>query len=316
MIDYVKAFFVNKDEIEAKFLKLNKECLVKGVYNYNNNKVEYPIKTFLDNMSVRFTETTGYIENSLHKKYNEINAMGNQNHSDFYFCDLIDVLNVLEAETGCLLHNTSLSQLEFGFNLKLSQNPSKVLEENILMYKLKSACYDPKNFVNKKIKKFTFRNYEIKIYNKSLHYGLTAPNDNILRIEVKYKTKKEFNKFGIYSLKDLKSPNNLNNLFVDFLKKFNDLLIVDSYDGSFDMTKKEKDLFVKCTNSNYWISLKNYSHRNTKSNHFERLKKLIRKYNLDTQRIEIRNLILEKFNDLIKTNCYEKGEVIGTKSCA
>ena len=316
MIDYIKAFFVNKDEIEAKILKLNKGCLVKGVYNYNNSKIEYPIKTFLDNMSIRFTKNNGYIENSLHKKFNEINHMGNQNHNDFYFCDLVDVLNVLEDETGCLLSDTSLTRFEFGFNLKLSQNPSKVLEENILMYKLKSPCYDPKNFINKKIKKFTFKSYEIKIYNKSLHYGLSVPNDNILRVEVKYKTKKEFNKFGIYSLKDLKSPNNLNNLFVDFLKKFNDLLIVDSYDGSYDMSKKEKDLFLKCTNSNYWISLKNNSHRNSKSYYFKKFKKLIRKYNLDTLRLEIMNLILEKFNELLKSNCYEKEQVVKNKNCA
>jgi len=316
MVDFIKAYFIDKDEIQANFLKLNKGCSVKSLYDYNEKKWEYPIKANLDNMVIRFTKCKGSIENSIHKKFNCISGAGCQNYNDFCFCDLLDVLSRLEKETACKLNETSLTQLEFGFNIKINMNPTSALENNILMYQFKAPCVDPKNLINKKIKKFTYKNYEIKIYNKSLHYGLKSPNENILRIEVKYKSRKEFNKHGIFSLNDLKSPNNLNNLFFDFLKKFEDLLIVDSYEGCPEMSNDEKEFFIKCTHPNYWVDIRNNFHRNTRLNKVSKFKKLISKYDLDSLKSQIKGLLIEKFNELIKTDCCGEESVLEFKKCA
>lgn len=317
MIDFIRAYFLNKEEVEARFMKLNKKSFIKGVYNFNTKEDEYPLKTDLDNMFVRFTKQTGYIENSLHKKYNIMCGLNNHNHNDFTFCQLQSVLKALEHELGIKLYETHLTQFEFGFNLDLGSNPSKVIDENILMYKYNSACLDPKHSKNKKIKKFIFNNYEIKVYNKSLQYGLKDfGKQNLLRIEVKYKTKKEFNKLGVYSLDDFTKLEVIKNIYNDFISKISDLLIIDSYEGTNCMTEKERDLIIKGTHPNYWIDINNKLHRNTRYKTQKRLKLLISKYNLDTWKVEIFKSLESKFKKLISPNCSDNSIDAKIDKCA
>lgn len=306
MIDYIRAHFINKNEVEANFANREDLKMYKGTYDLNTHKIEYPSKTPLDNMVVKFTEQSGIIENSIHKKFNNVVGNGGHNFNDFSYCDLVYVLGVLRQELGISLLDTHLTQFEFGFNIKLQHNPSQILKNNILMYKYKAPCVDPKNLKNKKIKKFIFNNYEIKVYDKSLQFGLKKDfNNDILRIEVKYKSKKEFNKLGVFSLEDFLNIETLQRVFFNFMLKIESLMIVDSYEGNSLMTKKESDFFVRCTNPNYWNQLHDNFHRNTVFNYQVKFENLVKKYSLDNWKIEINDLLIKKFNELINNNCYE-----------
>ncbi|GAB4160034.1 MAG: hypothetical protein Tsb0033_15400 [Winogradskyella sp.] len=304
MIDYIKAYFKDKNVVESNLLR--KDCLHKvvAVHNFQKkNEYEHPIRAKIGNMFVNISEKQGYVENSLHKHFNALTGEEVMNYDDFYYCDLLSSLEALESELNYPLEDMSLTNLEFGFNIDLGFDPTTFLNHNLLMYNLKTPCVDPKNKKNMKLKKFSYTNYEIKVYDKSLHYGLKHSNPNILRIEVKYKSKKELNGFNIYTLEDLKDINNLYLLFGDFLKKFEQLIIVDSYYGDENMSKREQRFFKECLNYQYWVELKRKYHKNTFGNKFRAFKKLIKDYELDQWKSDLRLLIVEKFNQLITSDC-------------
>lgn len=305
MIDYIKAHFKEKQIIENNLLEQNSLYKVTATHNFQNNENEYPLRAKIENLCVNITDKGGYVQNSLHKHFNALSGNETQNYDDFHYCELIDSLGVLEAELNYPLKDMILTNLEFGFNIDLGFNPTLFLERNLLMYKLKTPCMNPKNKRKMKIKKFIYNNYEFKIYDKSLHFDLKNSNPNILRIEVKYKSKKELNKFGIFNLADLEKPECLKALFKDFLKKYDDLLIVDSYKGNLNMKPKERQFFTDCTNYQHWIELREKHHRNTIYKKIDKLKKLIKKYDLDLWKRDLKDLIELKFKQLIKSDCFD-----------
>ena len=303
MIDYIKAYLKDKSLMESN-LKNSRVKEFKGKMDMETKKLEYPLRAKYENLFINITEKGGHIENSIHKYFNEVAKNPPGNYSDFYYCDLVSALKTMESELKYDLEKTILTRFEFGFNLHIGFNPTQILENNVLGYDLKSPCYNPKNDKNMKIKEFIYDQYVIKIYNKSLHYQLNDDdNFDILRVEIKYKSKKVFNKFGIYNLNDLKNPTCLKLIFNDFMKKLEKLDIIDSYKGSDEMSIKKRNQFIKFTNENYWIDLKNNFHKNTVLNKKNEFKKMIEDYHLDTWKIEIMKLLHQKFNQLMDTNC-------------
>lgn len=303
MIDFLRVKLIDRDLMLHNLVKDKHNYQVIGKYNHSLGEQEYPIRSKRENLFINITEKGATIENSLHKYFNQIVSNENHNYNDFYFCDILFALDVLEEETNYPLKQTILTNLEFGFNIELNINPTLFLENNVLMYNFRSPCYDPKNEKGKKIKKFTYTEYEIKIYNKSLQYKLPK---NILRIEVKYTSKKQLNKLGIYNLSDLKKSENINALMQDFLRKYDKLLIVDAYNGNNQMSKRERDFMTHCTHPNYWIELSHTKHANTISNQRMKLYKLIEKFNLDSWKNNLRKDIISKFNQLMTSDCHDE----------
>ncbi len=297
MIDLIKVYFEDKNEIEHILTK--KKIMKISKYLLNDDKPIYPIRSNFKNIRLNITECNSYLENSIHKYFNNKTNRGNQNYNDFCFCDFCYACEMLEEEVGVNINDTYLTRFEFGLNIDLETiNPNKFLEENILMYNYKSPCYNPKYKPNEKIKKFSLKEYEIKIYNKSLMFGLKS---NILRVEVKYKTKKYFNKLGVYTLNDLKDKMKMRKVFNDFISKIKKVIIIDNYKGHLKMTEKERNNFIKYTNPIFWIELKKYNNKNTPNYHLSKFLVLINKYKLDKNRNNLINLLISKFNELI--NC-------------
>lgn len=288
-----------------KLLADKDKYIVEGKYSYSNNTHIYPIRSRIENLFINVTEKGATIENSLHKYFNNLVSNENQNFNDFYRTDIVYALDVLEDEIDYPLEDTAITRLEFGFNIELSMCPTKFLNNHVLMHNLKSPCYDPKNDKNMKIKKFIYTEYEVKLYNKTLdqsryeQFRDKLKGTKILRVEIKYKSKKQLNKFGIFNLADLKKTSIYSNLMEDFLEKYENLLIIDSYNGNSIMSKKERQFITHCTHPNYWIELKENTHSNTSRNHRERLKKLMKKYELDTWKKNLEKDLLSKFNQLM-----------------
>ncbi|MFV0573642.1 MAG: hypothetical protein ACK5M1_14640 [Xanthomarina gelatinilytica] len=146
MIDYVKAYFKDKNVVESNLLR--KDCLHKVVAVHNFQKkdeYEHPIRAKIGNMLVNISKKHGYVENSLHKYFNALTGEEVMNYDDFCFCDLLSSLEALESELNYPLKDMSLTNLEFGFNIDLDYDPTTFLNHNLLMYNLKTPCIDPKN---------------------------------------------------------------------------------------------------------------------------------------------------------------------------
>jgi hypothetical protein len=305
MIDLIKAKILEKEKIESKLIANKNKYIVEGKHSYSFPDQIYPIRSRIENLFINVTEKGATIENSLHKYFNNLVSDENQNYNDFYYSDILYALNVLEDEIGYPLEQTSITNLEFGFNIELNMCPTKFLNCNVLMHNLKSPCYDPKNDKNMKIKKFIYTEYEVKLYNKTLDHSRfeqfreKLKDTKILRVEIKYKSKKQLNNLDIFNLSDLKKPHVYNNLMNDFLKKYDDLLIVDSYNGNSLMSKKERQFVKDCTHPNFWIELKETRHYNTIGNKRKRLEELMKKYELDTWKNNLKKDLLSKFNQLM-----------------
>lgn len=304
MIDFVKGSFGNKSKVE-NFILRDETLLRKGffnareIYSYSQEKFVYPIKAELHNMHINISKQGGYIMNSLHKLNNVLEGRDVGNYNDFSFLELIKTLEWIEKNLNYPLNEISITNLEFGFNLDIDLNPSLVLDNNILMYDFQAPCYNPKNNRDIKIKKFTTTNYEIKVYNKSLQYQLEGELSTILRIEVKYKSRRLLNKLNIYSLEDLRNPNTLSDLYEDFCKKIDRLLIIDNYAGCDSMKKRDKEQIKSYTHPNFWINLKQNAHRNTVLKHKKQCLELIKKYDLNNWEEVLKDLIYEKFKSLM-----------------
>lgn len=276
-----------------------------GKYNHSKETDEYPFWVDVENIRLKLTPQQGSITNSLHRFWNTTHGNGEHNYNDFSFCNIQSALDTLEEEIHYSLEDITLTHLEFGFNIEVEKDPTKLLEENILMYKFKPPCINPQNFKKRKIKKFEFEEYIFKIYNKSLQFGLK--NKHILRVEIKYRFNQTLRKFGICTLADLRKKEVYEHLMKDFIEKFDNLLIVDYFDNVEGMSETERNAWIRYTHPNYWIDLRNEEKHTNKRGlvYREKLKckSLIKKYHLNTLQKTIESLLCAKFLELYDYNC-------------
>src|SRR5690606_36415927 len=123
MIDYIKAYFANKDLV---FTHLNNS------YGLSSNKYErfdrkrnemVSYNTYFEsfeNLFVKITNERAFVGNSLHALYNRLKgAEINRNDNDYFYSDLVETIQYMETLLGCPPTELALSQgLAFGFNLE------------------------------------------------------------------------------------------------------------------------------------------------------------------------------------------------------
>lgn len=305
MIDLVKAHSVESSKLENYINSSSKKGrILKKIDSEDNDFLKKDMMLF--NLNLKVTDkNNAYIENSLHTFFNLVIKDEEQNYDDLHFCDLVCSINILEDMLNLNLEEFALQNLELGFNIDLGSCPTKFLEENLLMYKLKEPCVNQKNNKTLKQKVFVYQNYKIKIYDKSLESKLKISSPNILRIEIKYLTSKEFNKFGIFNLGDLKDLNNINLVFDDFMDKFEKLTIVDSYKGNLSTSRTDRGNLIKYTNPNYWNDTRKNNSKGTLYNRKGRFDVILESNNLLTTKNRLRELIIEKYNYLANPNCQD-----------
>lgn len=303
MIDLIKGNSKQSDKLESYIdKKSQKTKILKKIGSHDNDFMKKEGQLF--NLNLKVTNTNNaYIENSLHTFFNRVIKDENHNYDDFHFCDLVCSINILEDILKTNLHNFSLQNLEIGFNIDIGSCPTKFLEENLLMYRLKDPCVNQKNDMTLKQKIFVYQNYKFKIYDKSLESKIKILKPNILRIEVKYLTSKEFNKFGIFNICDLKDLNKIKLLFDDFIDKFEKLTIIDSYKGNLSTCRIDRGNLIKYTNPNYWNDTRVNSSKGTFYNRMKRFNMILESNNLLTIKNRLRELIIEKYNYLANPDC-------------
>lgn len=296
MIDNVTGRFSSRNIVEKSIFQ-NELLSPMGRVNLKDGDIGTRTVN-LENISIKSTNTYTEFKGSLQSFYNAKKGLGACNYNDFSFSQINEAITMLEIELKCSANSIYLTNYEYGFNLRTEAKPSKLINESFLMYKLSYPCECFKD--KKKVyKQFRYENFLFKVYDKGLEYNL---RNNILRIEIGYRSKDLFSKFGVTTLADLRSRECYLNMSNDFLDRFDKhLLIIDDYKIIEKTgTARHISIFV-FTNPLFWDLLRKNSQTDEVSNQRKNLKMLIENYNLDSCKQYIRGLLVDKFDTLLNS---------------
>ena len=149
------------------------------------------------------------LSGSLHKyRYN------GQNWQDFNLFDLQEVIHDLSETFEFDPEKAGINFIEIGVNIQLDADPTKLINCFVIY---RNTSFEKMRTTGKGYGKVAeTENFDIKVYNKSLQYGLPF---HLLRFEVKVKKMRFLESFGIkgLTLADLKRP--------DIYPKFKTMLL-------------------------------------------------------------------------------------------
>ena len=299
MIDFIKIHYRDKRSFEPFILNEQHFEYVEKTVEYHTGEIKYPYRTRYESMDYGVSEKTGYIKNSLHKFHNVIKNNGDHNYNNFTYsnlCDSIDLLlkKMVEPES------TTITQLEFGLNIRTSIPAEEIIRKNILMHNYKGANHNRKYYGKGELKQFDYHNYFIKIYDKAKQYKKEFRlKQNILRFELKFTKAVEFHKVGIFNIFDLKDKAKLRSLFILLLKRFDELTIIDDIDNMNLMNSQDMNNYNKYLNSRFWESLSEENKRQTKSRYKKDFERIQEEFSLNQTKQSLRNLLTQKFIYLI-----------------
>lgn len=293
MIDFVRIHYKDKSEFEPYVDNADNFNEVLKVFESNSGEIRYPSRTRIGVMDIVVTEKGGYVKNSLHKLFNYIHNEEDKNHNDFEYSKLCETIQHISRIPN--LTQTTLTNLEFGLNIRVDRPAEEILKKCVLMHNYKGYNHNRKFSGKGELKQFDHANYVIKVYDKAKQYNLPY---HVLRFEVKFTRRRDFNKAGIYNLDDLKCKENLKELFNIYMMRFDEMQIIDSIlEESIEPEDFQK--LSRFKNPNYWeedIKEKSGTFKMRRRNEF---KALIEKYNLNSTQAELRGLLIDKFNYLI-----------------
>jgi hypothetical protein len=191
------------------------------------------------------------IDVSLHKMSNDFK----HNYNDLSYSSLVETINTLSNWFGLNPNKMNLVNLEYGLNLKLNINTPSVLENLIFNQKEPFQLVSKRPFLQYQC---AFSQRFVKAYDKG-EQNAPLPY-NLLRFENKYMKSAQFNRFGIYTIEDLKDLNKLKLLQEDLLRTWNECILYEPpLIGPKDI--KEEMQLLKWQSPKYWNSLK-FMYRN------------------------------------------------------
>ena len=296
MIDFIKIQYTDKSKLEPFVMSGENFDEVKGTFNFQTGEIGYPYKAKLDEtMDIKICMKSGFVQNSIHKLYNQVNEKEQHNYNDFKYSNLVEVLDYMSSK---LIDSTKvkITNMEFGLNIRTDVSAEELVENNVFTFKDKNYNSNREFGGKGKLKQFTYTDYLIKIYDKAKQYKRPG---NILRFEIKFTRARSINKFGIYCLDDLRDKELLRDVFNHYLVKFDELLIIDSQKNIRFDSEAHKTKWLKYSNPDYWEKEVSFYSRQTKMNHKKEFLALIEHYGLNSTQEKVRNSLIEKFNFLI-----------------
>lgn len=301
MIDNVKLFVLDKHGFEKHIVK-SKVIDLSTKFNQMTGEVEdYPKRGKDGNLNVGITLNTACIHGSIHKYHNIMLDKGNQNYDNFYYSQLETEIRGLIKKYS-IENDTSITNLEFGFNLAVEKDPQIILDNNIFMNNFKAPNKNLKFLGKGDYKEFQMTDYSIKIYNKSKHFKLKS---NVLRVELKITKKRFLQLLGVFELEDLLDKNILELIYGRFMELFEGLIIIDCFSPEI-IPENDYNKLNKYTNPSYWIRIKSDKSPRVIS----RLKRdfliILKKYELLNTKNQIREKLENKFSELIEIEPYRK----------
>lgn len=293
MIDNVTGHFNDRKAIENSVFKDDSRNPIAKV-GYNDGDIKNKLVN-IENITIKATQKYTEIQGSLHSYFNAKNGLGAINYNDFPFIHIQEAICMLEEEIRYPASLINLTNYEFGFNLETKCTPSQLIDL-ITMFKYLPPC---ENFRERKkwYKQFRHENFLLKAYDKGLQFGL---DKNLLRLEIGYRSKDLFNKFGVITLDDLRNKDCYRLMFDDFIERFDkDLMIIDDYSSLEKVGNARHIAMYVYNNPLFWSDLKNCTKTNEVNNQKKNMKNVMNKYELETTKKYIRDLLYEKFYTLL-----------------
>lgn len=294
MIDFIRIQYRDKSIIEPFIMDELNFPELRASCEYHSGEFMYPYIVRIENIEIRATNKYVYLRNSLHKLYNIIDGDTEHNYNDFNYAALCFTIDFLCSKLIDLEHQ-NITQLEFGLNVSTPIPAEEIIENNLLMQQYKLPNRNEGFQGRGAYKQFNHANYFIKIYDKAKQYRRP---ENILRYELKFINRKDFNKLGIHKITDLKSKEHLQKLFSISMKRFEELLIVDAFDDS-DLPVEIVHKLAYYLNPFSWTELSERKNRNKKSKIKKDLETILTDYDLLKTKSYLKEALILKFNQLI-----------------
>lgn len=202
-----------------------------------------------------------WIHGSLHKYSNFLKGISapNQfndelkskgfNGNDFMYKDFNAALDNLESEFGIDFEHSSLHHLEIGLNCRHDLRTDKILDGFVLHY---GAFFNAERSKYKYIQRAIKSQLVVKAYDKTLQYGLFY---EVLRFEAKYKKMQRINELNIYSLHDIRHKANLDQLFEELIRQFDQVFFIDHLMNKETLSDKELSKLKDYSSQAYWASV-------------------------------------------------------------
>lgn len=257
-----------------------------------DNRLHYITKyqTVYRNLLLTVSENEIIISNSLHK------FIKGNNYSDLKFTEIIKAIKEIEVITGIKSDRFMIKKLEFALNIETPLPAYRYLEQ---FSDYKGKEYDKMRAIAFWYGiKFFFTEYCVKIYDKTKLIKLkdkVSIQKNILRFEIQYTRSRKIPIAN--NLSDLEDPNTLQEIFNDFIRKYENIKCVEE-DNLSIITSRERELYFAGKNQNFWkaeIAL----NVNTSKSKKCKYKKIKNKIVIRDLMFEFVSSMKEKFNYLI-----------------
>ena len=294
MIDFIKFKIKAEDKFRfEKSIDSNELVTLKSTFDVHTGVAnDYPKMGTLKNMEIRITEKGAIVKGSMHKYYNLINGLGDQNYNDFSFEQWEIAIEDLCKKLDIDKEQTKITNLEFGFNIPIQMNIKTLIESHIIMYDLKDHNRKHNFRGRGSYKEFEKTDYALKVYDKGKPNFIL--NKNILRMELKITGSRYLKKLGIVNLNQL-GVHAFKDLFRAFLTHYNKLMIVDSLKAPKGIREDQLILFKNCINPNHWSEINTLEKKETR----REFNKLIKKYGHNVFHSALRDKIYGKYKLLM-----------------
>lgn len=188
------------------------------------------------------------LKGSLHKHF-----QGGTNYRDFHLMDIKATIEKLSKTFQFDPQRAIINFLEVGVNIPLKHDPTKLIK-TLVIYR--NHPFTPLQVKGKGFgRKCETQQFTIKVYNKSLQYGLDEP---LMRFEIKIRRMKFLERFGITgtTLSDLTEPEIYQTLKTILLDVLNGILLFSPKTNPDKITtSKDRELFLQGRFPEFWQDL-------------------------------------------------------------
>ncbi|AXT63096.1 hypothetical protein D1816_23020 [Aquimarina sp. AD10] len=269
---YLEFYYRDINLVTGEVRTINRNGKRKTPYKYADYKgLEFRI---YDSGSI-------YVMGSLHKYWNDGEHNYNDLTKEMFFAVVQDLEKRFDIDPKlCILKN-----LEIGVNI-IPPIPVNTVLDHCFLHKTNPLCYTH-NTDEGKYRQVKYEQYIIKIYNKSLQYGI---DKEILRFEIKYTRMQKIHREKIFTLKDLVNYGfkNFTNILI---KEWENILFYDS--SIIHNTVR----LANYRNPLYWLDLLENRSSSTFKKHRKVLRWLTKNYSQNYKQ-KILETIKCKINDL------------------
>lgn len=293
MIGFITVHYKDKREFEQFVLKEKKFKSKLYKKDLCSENFIYPLEAKHQGMSYKIDEYKGYLYGNIRFFYSE--EKGVNYSSAFGYSNLCESIDLLTKQT-VQIERTTLSRLTFAVKITTQFSGNDLIKNNIIMHKLSGYNHNLSEDLKKGVKIFEHHNYQLAI---SSEIKKGSENNMSITIKLVFKTSAEFRKLGINNINDLKDKAKLEALFCLFIKRFNELTIIDSIHSYDIFSKADKQNISIYLDPNFWDNLLCKNKRQTRYLEKKNFERIQQEHKLNSLKSLLIELIIHEFNSFI-----------------